>query len=203
MDDNDRDQMHDPLMLNNASELMDRQSVRATFRLSAEFIQALSILSTHFGIKQKSLFDYLLEDTESLLSLARLKRPPPVERKNRIQKTFVISRKSLMSLDALSKELAVSRDDMVEYAIQRLLPILLKEREQQKHREDALFKIKARFGQSAEFLSEIEHMVGKEDPVYTFLEAVVGSYRNAFTDMEDVIEKGKKITKLSLEKFRR
>jgi hypothetical protein len=203
MDDNDRDQMHDPLMLNNASELMDRQSVRATFRLSAEFIQALSILSTHFGIKQKSLFDYLLEDTESLLSLARLKRPPPVERKNRIQKTFVISRKSLMSLDALSKELAVSRDDLVEYAIQRLLPILLKEREQQKHREDALFKIKARFSQSAEFLSEIEQMVGKKDPIYTFLEAVVGSYRNAFTDMEDVIEKGKKITKLSLEKFRR
>jgi hypothetical protein len=203
MDDNGRDQVKDPLMLNDASELMDRQSVRATFRLSVEFIQALSILSTHFGIKQKSLFDYLLEDTESLLSLARLKRPPPVERKNRIQKTFVISRKSLMSLDALSKELNVSRDNLVEFAIQRLLPILLKEREQQKHREDALFKIKARFGQYSEFLSEIEHMVGKEDPIYTFLEAVVGSYRNAFTDMEDVIEKGKKITKLPLEKFRR
>jgi hypothetical protein len=203
MDDNDRDQVHDPLMLNNASELMDRQSVRATFRLSTEFIQALSILSTHFGIKQKSLFDYLLEDTESLLSLARLKQPLPAERKKRIQKTFVISRKSLMSLDALSKELAVSRDDLVEYAIQRLLPILLKEREQQKHREEALFKIEARFGLSAEFLREIEHMVGKEDPIYTFLEAVIGSYRNAFTDMEDVIEKGKKISKLSLEKFRR
>ena len=80
--------------------------------------------------------------------------------------------------------LSVSRDDLVEYAIRRLLPILLKEREQQKHREDALFKIKARFGQSAEFLSEIGHMVGKEDPIYTFLKAVIGSYRNAFTDME-------------------
>lgn len=201
MNENVDQKMHDSLMLSNASELLDRQSVRATFRMSAEFIQALSILSTHFGIKQKSLFDYLLEDPDSLLSMVRLKLPVSEEKKNRIQKTFVISKKTLLTLDALSKKLALSRDDLVEFAIQRLLPILLNERRQQKQREDALFKIKARFDLSAEFLREIEQMVGKEDPIYAFLETVMGSYRHACSDMEDVIEKGKEISRLALEKF--
>jgi hypothetical protein len=189
------------LMLSNASDLLERQSVRATFKLSADFIETLSLLSTLFGIKQKSLFDFLLEDTESLQGLVRLKKPDHIENKSRIQKTFVISKKSLSTLDALSKELTVSRDDLVEYAIQRLLPIILKERQQQKNREDALFKIKSRFGQSVELLNEIERIVGKEDPIYLFLKSVIGSYRTAFSDMENVVEKGKRIAGLSLDKF--
>jgi len=149
---NDTSDINASLMLNNASDLMARQSVRATFKLSVEFIETLSLLATHFGIKQKSLFDLLLEDTESLQDMARLKQSVHTGKKSRIQKTFVISRKSLLTLEALSKELSVSRDDLVESAIQRLLPILLKERLQQKHREDALFKINAMFYQSLEFL---------------------------------------------------
>ena len=38
-------------------DLRGRQSVRATFRLSAKAIDAMSIVSVHLGIKQKSLFD--------------------------------------------------------------------------------------------------------------------------------------------------
>jgi len=42
-----------------SAELRGRQSVRATFRLSERAIDALSIVSVHLGIKQKSLFDHL------------------------------------------------------------------------------------------------------------------------------------------------
>lgn len=198
---NDTSDINASLMLNNASDLMARQSVRATFKLSVEFIETLSLLATHFGIKQKSLFDLLLEDTQSLQDMARLKQFGHAVKKSRIQKTFVISRKSLLTLEALSKELSVSRDDLVESAIQRLLPILLKERQQQKHREDALFKIKVQFDQSLESLDEIEQIVGSDDPIYNFLKTAIGSYRSAFSDMENVVEKGKRIAGLSLEKF--
>jgi hypothetical protein len=203
MSDNDTGRIEASWMLTDAADLMERQSVRATFRLSVEFIEALSILSSHFGIKQKSLFDYLLEDTESLLGLARLKQSNRVASKSRVQKTFVISKKSLLTLEALSKDLAVSRDDLVEHAIKRLLPILLKERRLQKNREDALSKIEEKFGQSFELLDEIEKMVGKQDPIYLFFEGALGSYQNAFSDMESLIEKGRKIARLPLDKFQR
>jgi len=42
-----------------ALDLKGRQSVRATFRLSEDCINAISILSAQLGIKQKSVFDHL------------------------------------------------------------------------------------------------------------------------------------------------
>ena len=67
-----------------SADLRGRQSVRATFKLSERAIDAMSIVAVHLGIKQKSLFDHLIEDMQSL---------------TRVQKTFVISRKTLSNLD--------------------------------------------------------------------------------------------------------
>ena len=53
------------------SELKERQSVRATFRLSEGCIEAISIVATQMGIKQKSLFDHLAGVMDSLKSIAR------------------------------------------------------------------------------------------------------------------------------------
>ena len=53
------------------SDLRGRQSVRATFKLSEGCIEAISIVAAHLGIKQKSLFDHLVEDARFLTSIAR------------------------------------------------------------------------------------------------------------------------------------
>jgi hypothetical protein len=200
---NHTDPMDSKLLLKNASDLIKRQSVRATFRLSAEFIEALSLLATRLGIKQKSLFDHLLEDAESLQTIAENAQPETLEKKNRVQKTFVISRKSLSALNAVSKECAASRDDLVEYSIQRLLPILLTERRKQENREAALSKIFANFTRFNKLLHEVDAMVGKEDPMYQSLEAVLDLYQHTCREMECLVEKGKRIADLPLEKFRR
>jgi len=44
--------------------------VRATFRLSEDCIDAISILSAQLGIKQKSVFDHLMEDVQILKNMA-------------------------------------------------------------------------------------------------------------------------------------
>ena len=49
-----------------ALDLRGRQSVRATFRPSEDCIDAISILSAQLGIKQKSVFDHLMEDAQVL-----------------------------------------------------------------------------------------------------------------------------------------
>ena len=56
-------------------ELKGRQSVRATFRLSERAIDAISIVAVHLGIKQKSLFDHLMEDISSMNLIARNRCP--------------------------------------------------------------------------------------------------------------------------------
>ncbi len=203
MSGNPIDKKKTSLLLKNASGLTARQSVRVTFRLSSEFIEALRILSAQLGIKQKSLFDHLLEDVDALQAVARAKQPVKAEdRKARVQKTFVVSKKSLLSLAFVSRELATPRDDLVELAIQRLLPVLLTERQQQKKREEAFLEITAHFEQSLGLLKNIKTTVGAEDPLFKNLAAAIESYRNAYDNMRRVVEKGKKITDLSLERFR-
>ena len=52
-----------------ALDLRGRQSVRITFRLSEACIDAVSILSAQLGIKQKSIFDHLMEDAQVLKNM--------------------------------------------------------------------------------------------------------------------------------------
>ena len=129
------------------SDLKSRQSVRATFKLTKGCIDAIGILANQMGIKQKSLFDYLAEDTDSLKSIARKIKKIKTEKQDRIQKTFVISRKSLASLDEISKRSNASRDFLVEYSIQRLLPIISRERTKRETRKKILIKIISHFQQ--------------------------------------------------------
>lgn len=189
------------LLLTNASDLLGRQSVRATFKLSAEFIDAVSILATQLGIKQKSLFDHLMEDVESLRAIASRMESDKKSKNDRIQKTFVISKKSLLSLEAVSKKFAASRDDIVEYSIKRLFPILSTERQKQERREDALEKISKHFHDSKKLLDYVKELVGKDDPVYTSMEAAFNSYENTHETIKQFVSKGKRITELSIEKF--
>lgn len=189
------------LLLTNASDLLGKQSVRATFKLSAEFIDAVSILAAQLGIKQKSLFDHLMEDVESLRTIASQMESDKKGKKDRIQKTFVISKKSLLSLDAVSKKFEASRDDIVEYSIKRLFPILSTERQKQKRREAALEKILAHFEQTRELIENIEEIVGEDDPVYTAVAAVFNAYENALESIDQFVSKGRRITELPIEKF--
>ena len=67
-----------------AMDLRGRQSVRATFRLSEDCIDAISILAVQLGIKQKSVFDHLMEDDQVLKNVARELRNRKFDRHERI-----------------------------------------------------------------------------------------------------------------------
>ena len=122
-------------------DLRGRQSVRATFRLSEACIDAISILSAQLGIKQKSVFDHLMEDYQVLQNMARELEDTKFDRHRRIQKTFVISRRSLSFLDMISNEYDAPRDALVEYSVRRLLPIIAKERKKHAERKELFAEI--------------------------------------------------------------
>jgi hypothetical protein len=183
-----------------ALDLRGRQSVRATFRLSESCIDAISILSAQLGIKQKSVFDHLMEDAQVLKELARELTETELDRLgNRIQKTFVISRRSLSFLDSISDEFDAPRDALVEYSVRRLLPVIANERKRHEKRKKLFAEISNHFDEGRQLLSKADEMLSSDDPVVSKLASAMSVYEHAFDDIASFIERGKVIEQFKLE----
>lgn len=176
-----------------SSDLRARQSVRATFKLSEKAIEALSILSIHLGIKQKSLFDHLLEDMEELRLIAQEIKGEEFISLNRVQKTYVISRKTLSSLDTTSKTYETPRDALVEFSIQRLLPLIATERERHQRRKEILRELTEHLRVGERILRKSKEFLGQDDPVNDRLESAMTVLSNVHRYMETFVGKGKAI----------
>lgn len=188
---------------NRFADLLGKKSVKATFRLRPEVISVLSILSNHLGIKQKSLFDHLMEDADALHAIAGTSVPGTFDKDRRIRKTLVLSQKSLSALKAAAERYSASQDDIVEWLIQRLLPVFEKERRRQGKRENALIKIREHFSQAKPLMHEIRRLVGEDDSLYQSIQAVMRSYEKAFADIETLVGNGKRISEFPIESLMR
>jgi uncharacterized protein (UPF0147 family) len=182
-----------------ALDLRGRQSVRATFRLSEACIDAISILAAQLGIKQKSVFDHLMEDDQVLKNVARELEGTEFDRNKFIQKTFVISRKSLSYLDTISSKYDAPRDALVEYSVRRLLPIIAKERKKHEKRKEVLAEISNHFAEGEKLLSKADEILGSDDPLVNKLKTAISVYNNAFDDISNFIHRGKIIEKFQPE----
>ena len=171
-------------------DLRGRQSVRATFKLSARAIEALSIVAVHLGIKQKSVFDHLIEDVQTLNTIAREIETERFRTMDRVQKTFVISRRTLVCLDEISKESRAPRDALVEYSIQRLLPVIVREREKHRKRMKLLDDINLHLEEGLKLLGRSKSLLGEDDPLTARLEAAMNYYAAARAAIEHFVEKG-------------
>jgi len=171
-------------------DLRGRQSVRATFKLSARAIETISIVSVHLGIKQKSLFDHLIEDAQSLSHIAREIESEKFRTLSRIQKTFVISRRTLSSLDEISKQFQAPRDALVEYSIQRLLPVIAQERERHRRRKEILNDMNEHLADGLKILQKSKSLLGEDDPVFIRLASAIKSMANAQSNVNVFVEKG-------------
>ena len=176
-----------------SSELRGRQSVRATFRLSERAIEVLSVVSYHLGIKQKSLFDHLLEDMEALNLIAERFKSEEFDQPNRTQKTYVLSRRTLRSLEQVAASFDTPRDALVEYSIQRLLPVIAKEREKQGLRQEIFTDMTRYLNEGEKILKKARERLGEEDPLYNRLETGFRALLNAHKDISSLVEKGKGI----------
>lgn len=172
-----------------AADLRGRQSVRATFKLSARAIEALSIVAVHLGIKQKSLFDHLIEDVQTLNAIAKEMEAEEFRSLSRIQKTFVISRRTLVCLDEISRQFRAPRDALVEYSIQRLLPVIHREREKHRRRKKLLAEINQHFQEGLKLVEKSVSVLGEDDPVSRRLAAAMEAYTGARDQIEHFVEK--------------
>lgn len=159
-----------------ADHLKGKQSVRVTFRLPGHSIALLSIAASQLGVQQKLLFDQLVENREILNRVAdEGRRYASHEDNERIQKTYVISRSSLLALKDIAAEYRIPRDVLVELSINLLEPVVSAEHEKAKKRQivhDRLVDFVAA-GQQA--LMNAAELLDTEDPVYCRLKGMMAA----------------------------
>ena len=169
-----------------------RQSVRTSFKLSERAITALSILAGQMGIKQKSLFDHLMDDIHALKTIAREFETFP-EKDHRVTKTFVISRKTLEILEAISVQYNTPRDALVEFSIQRILPLIEREKARHRKRVEIETQLAEHVRQSARLLRDAVEELGEEDPIVQEMYSMLRSNDLVYKRIRAYVEKGKKI----------
>ena len=172
-----------------SSGLRGRQSVRATFKLSSGCIEAISIVAAQLGIKQKSLFDHLAQDSDSLNAIAKEVQNARIRAENRVQKTYVISRQSLVLLDQISKAFNAPRDALVELSVRRLLPVIDNEQKKYEMRKAAFSGIQKHLEKGRQLLDEITEQLGEDDPIAAKLASVMDTYTVAANTIGTFLER--------------
>jgi len=171
-------------------DLTGKQSVRATFKLPRHAIDLLTVIAGQLGIKQKSLFDQLVENDSVLEKVSRDAKKYSAGNGKRQQKTFVISRSTLLSLNHMSKIQNISRDILVEVYINQLLPIIKTELGKHKQRKTLLKEMKAYQNQGDKLLGVAEMLLGKDDMLYEKIKNQINIANKNVATAEKIINKG-------------
>jgi hypothetical protein len=191
------------IQLSGMDDLLGKKSVRATFKLHPTAIELLSIIASQLGLKQKSLFDYLMEDQEALHTMAKSVSADKAMTGQRIQKTFVVSQRSLDALEDATKGSNASREDLIERSIRRLLPVLEKEQRRQRRRAEAFVMIDKHFKQGNALVEKVKEMVGEEDTLCQSLIAAMSVYERSYEEINNLVDKGKRMSQFPADAMKR
>ena len=178
--------------------LQGRQSVRATFQLPEKVIAILGVVAAQFGVKQKSLLDTLLEDSEALRRIADKDNSREISDDERRRKTFVMSKRTLKTLEETAQKSKLPRDRILEISISQLFPVV--EEEKQKHRKRLKLDEDFRqwIGDGQNLLRKAEQLLGKDDAAYRILAEMVNECKVQQETMALLLERGRSMANLDL-----
>lgn len=177
---------------NSMADLRGKQSVRTTFKLSERAIDALSILACQMGIKQKTLFDHLMDDLSVLKIIAR-EQHAVIRDGARVPKTFVVSRRTLDTLEMISSRYNAPRDMLVELSIERIYPLVEQEKVKHKRRKELHEDMKLLMEKGRKLLIDSDQQFEADDPVFAKYIQCMRSFENSCLDVEKYLEKGQKV----------
>ena len=190
---NDNNTHPDSGLFISANGLRGKQSVRATFKLPEHIIKLLGGVATQLGLKQKSLFDQLIEDKDVLKQVVNNANKLAVTGEERRPKTFVLSRRSLDVLEFVARQQNIPRDLLVEISIQRLLPVLNDEQKKHESRKRIYLELKNLLIQGQALLQQTGQLLGEDDNTFTLIEEVVQLCRMNTITLKAIIERGQSI----------
>jgi hypothetical protein len=176
-----------------SADLRGRQSVRTTFKLTPRSIDALSLLAGQLGIKQKSIFDHLVDDTRTLQALARDIENRVELEQERVPKTYVISRKTLENLEQVCKRYQAPRDALVEFCIERIMPLIKVEKEKHLKRQKLKTKLDQFLAHGRELLEDADQVLERDDPVFEQVYQMARTVQSGYDEINQIIDKGRRL----------
>lgn len=176
-----------------SADLRGRQSVRTTFKLTPRSIDALSLLAGQLGIKQKSIFDHLVDDTRALQALARELEKREALNEERVPKTYVISRKTLENLEQVCKRYQTPRDALVEFSIERIMPLIKEEKKKHRSRQKLQAKLAQFLSDSRALLEDADKVLDRDDPVFHQVYQMARAAQSGCEEIDQIIEKGRRL----------
>ena len=179
-----------------ADSLRGRQSVRVTFRLSSQTINLLSLAAGQLGLKQKSLFDQLVEDRYMLDKAASEEKQQAATAIDRVQKTYVISRSSLETLQVIAQRHNISRDILVEWSINRLRPIMSAEHEKHQRWQQLRAKIEKLAEDGIQLIEDAEKRLENDDQLNVKLKETIDTLQKNCQEIRAIIDKGDRLKQL-------
>ena len=180
------------------AELKANQSVRATFKLSQSTILALSIVSNQLGVKQKSLFDHLVSDTDALKTIAITLKKKNQRTTDGVPKTFVVSRKTISTLQKMADEYKAPRDALVEFSIQRLKPLIQQEKSKVELRKRLVEKFQKGLAYQKDLLAEAKRQLGEDDLICEQLSYALDRLGSTGLALEAFVKKSDKLKELDV-----
>lgn len=181
----------DPIGGPSMFDLRGKQSVRATFKLSQKAIDAIGLVAIHMGIKQKSLFDHIIEDHRALNELAQTIRVRQFKKIERRQKTFVLSRKTIEALTIISETYNMPRDALVEYSIKKLESVIQSEKIRHRERKKLALRMSDRFDAVNALYLEAAKTLGEDDPFCRHLEKAAVALDRTRQEIVEFLDKSK------------
>lgn len=181
----------DPFLGPAMFDLRGKQSVRATFKLSQKAIDSIGLVAIHMGIKQKSLFDHIIEDIAALSDLAQTIQIRQFKQIPRKQKTFVLSRKTIDALSAISETYGMPRDALVEYSVQKLESVILAEKLRHVERKKLHKQMAAYFLAGETLYKNAIKILGEDDPFCRHFEKAVVMAKKTTHEVDEFLEKSK------------
>ncbi len=178
-------------------DLRGKQSVRATFKLSQKAIDSIGLVAIHLGIKQKSLFDHIIDDFDALDTLAQEIQIRQFKKIPRRQKTYVLSRRTIEALEAISQTYDTPRDALVEYSVKKLESIIKAEKARHKERKILYRKLTDHFNRGKTLYKDAVSHLGKNDPFCRQMEKALFSCEKTQENLSEFIKKSRILEEFS------
>jgi len=111
----------------------------------------------------------------------------------RVAKTYVISRKTLDNLELISNQYNTPRDALVEFSIERIIPLLAREKEKHQKRKVLLHQLHDYLDASISLLQKAENDLGADDPVTTSILRMVKATQASALEVEEMVRRGDRL----------
>ena len=153
------------------TSLSEKQSVRTTFKISENCINAIDWLLKTNNLKPKELFDIICSNNDLVnLAAEAAKKDEKNNSVKHTRKTFVISKRALRLLTKKSKDdkgkAIISRDLIVEKLVLLFKALLEKHTEEEKKKEEKAQSIISDFWTKAEEIeNQLKNLLDDDNPI--------------------------------------